>query len=146
MSGNDRSPQEESSTQAISADEARWLSPRLERSERLARLLPDWDGYGTEPPNAIALERARKVLKIISTYRLPWPDVTPSAEEGICISFHAGQLYAHIECFNSGEIVAATSDGKGEHTITELCGDGDVLDERAVLQAAKAIKSHLAQN
>lgn len=37
--------------------------------------------------------------------------IIPSADGGVTITFYAGDRYADIECFNSGEILAMTKRG-----------------------------------
>ncbi|MEX2120023.1 MAG: hypothetical protein WD847_10555 [Pirellulales bacterium] len=143
----DSSPSEGLGFVSTGAGQETWLQERLDRVARLQSLPRDWDSYGAEPPNRVAVERSRHVLEILSASGLPSPQITPSAEEGICISFRNGRFYAHIECFNSGEIVAATSDGNGAHTLTEVSADEtELIDKAKVIQAAKTIRAHLARD
>ena len=108
--------------------------------EPLRRLPPDWNDEGAAPPNAAALHAAAKVLECLSTAEMPKPDISASVEEGVCISFWRGDRYAHIECFNTGEIVAAVMDEQRRHkTWTVRRESGEVVS------AASHIKQHLME-
>ncbi len=49
------------------------------------------------------------------------PDkITPSVENGVGISFIQGDKYADIECFNTGEILAVTSDRQSPPQVWEV--------------------------
>lgn len=104
----------------VTVREAAWLLECDRRLEELLELEQDWDSYGAAPPNRVAVSLAAKVLRALSKEGLPAPCINPSAEEGICMSYRAGSLYADVECFNSGEMLAATSDGEGERRVWEV--------------------------
>lgn len=97
-----------------------WLQDALEALARLAQLPHDWDSYGAEPPNEVALAHARVVLDVMSEADLKPSHLDASAENGVCLSFIHGSRYADIECFNSGEILAVTSYGDGKPTVWEV--------------------------
>jgi len=97
-----------------------WLAECYRRLAELQQLPEDWDSYGAAPPNDFAISLARKVLKRLHIVGLPAPHISPSAEDGVCMSFRKGGLYADIECFNSGEMLAATSDGEGDQHVWEV--------------------------
>jgi len=121
------------------AREASWL-PECDRElEELLRLEQDWDSYGAEPPNDLAVSLAKKLVRVLGQQGLPPPCINPSAEEGVCVSFRAGRLYADIECFNSGEILAATSDGEGERRVWEVASR-----ESEITKAAHLIRTFLS--
>lgn len=88
----------------------------------LTKLEPNWDEYGTQPPNSIAVENARKVIKVLSELNLSSPYLAPSSDEGVTISFLRKKKIAAIECFNTGEIIALTSDGTGSPKVWEVEG------------------------
>ena len=71
----------------------------------------DWNGYGSDPPYDLAREIAKDVL-LRSTAIVKPMRVAPSAEGGIGICFYKGNRYADIECMNTGDILATTSDGR----------------------------------
>lgn len=116
----------------------RWLAASHQRLKELLELEEDWDSYGAPPPNRLAVSRAMRVLRVLNKEGLPAPCINPSAEEGVCMSFRAGCLYADMECFNSGEILAATSDGKGERRVWEVHSR-----ESEIIKAARVIRTFL---
>lgn len=71
----------------------------------------NWHVSGCHPPNELALKNADYVLenmgKLVPTH------ISPSSDEGVCISFEKDDLYADIECYNIGEILAMTSSDNG---------------------------------
>lgn len=104
--------------------------------EWLRQLPPDWNDDGAAPPNATALRAAAKVLECLSTAQLPKPGISASVEEGVCISFWRRDRYAHIECFNTGEIVAAIMNEQRQHSTWPVRREaGEVVS--AVLQIEK---------
>ena len=106
--------------------------------DRLKKLQEDWDGYGAAPPNTTAIELAKTVVREFAAAKLRQFRVEPSVEEGICISFRRGDIYADIETFNSGEVVAAFSDGKGTPLVREVESTDD-----GIRQATRWIREHL---
>ncbi len=73
-------------------------------------------------PNSIATKHAGRVLAEIGDLALALEPyfIDPSSDEGICISFRRQNRYADIECFNNGEILAATKVDGEDPTIWEL--------------------------
>lgn len=111
-----------------------------EALQPLTQLAADWEADGAARPNDVALRATAKVIECLSTLDVPKPDVSPSVEEGVCISFWNRGRYAHIECFNSGEIVAAVMDEKRQHRTWSV--------RRAtseVLSAISQIREHLIE-
>src|ERR1035438_3422162 len=70
----------------------------------------DWEAEGSEPPNTDTYANARTVLTVIDILEIPVEYVTASASGGIVVCLKRGEVYADIECFNSGEIWAVVSD------------------------------------
>jgi hypothetical protein len=102
-----------SSSQSISphtTKDRELLKAQLKVIEHLQRLPMGWDGCNAESPNKNSVIRAQSIL--VHLFRMKFlPDkVTPSVENGVGISFIQGDKYADIECFNTGEILAVTSD------------------------------------
>lgn len=62
-----------------------------------------------EPPNAVARTSARLVLEAATRLHMNPTHITASADGGVAICFKSVGHYADIECFNSGEIWAITS-------------------------------------
>jgi hypothetical protein len=84
------------------------------RLEKMRSLRDDWNSYGAEAPNPRAIFYAQEILSSLMHRNLLPDRVNPSAENGITFSFRRGERYADIECFNSGEILAVTTDGNDE--------------------------------
>jgi hypothetical protein len=131
------------------ADQANAFSPAqrelqdaLAQLQALRKLSVGWDGYAAPAPADSAFRDARRVIeRAIGEHLLIPSFVLPSAEGGIGIGFRSGGRYADIECFNSGETLALTSDGNGtEPRVWEI------HDEYADLTAAfEAIGEHLGK-
>jgi hypothetical protein len=85
----------------------------------MGSLKRDWNGYDSEPPSQVARSSARGILLTATTLIIP-NRVVASAQGGVGICFYKGDKYADIECLNTGEILAATSDGKGEPIVWEV--------------------------
>ena len=77
---------------------------------KLRHLETDWDSYGAEPPNEVALQLATDLISGCKPSL-----VGASAEGGVCVSFFNDDRYGDIECFNTGEVLAATTK-RGEDT------------------------------
>jgi hypothetical protein len=107
--------------------EQAWLLKNIQTLEKLGNLPVNWDSYGANPPNSTALFWGRTVFEILFNMNFPPTRIMPSADEGIGICFISGKKYADIECFNTGEIVAVTSDGQGNPNVWEVNPDREEL-------------------
>lgn len=96
------------------------LIEQLKVIDHLQRLPRGWDGSAAERPNQHSVDRAQSIL--MHLFRLKFlPDkITPSVENGVGISFIQGDKYADIECFNTGEILAVTSDRQSPPQVWEV--------------------------
>jgi len=99
---------------------AGWFQESCRRLQELAEIEQDWDSYGAAPPNQAAVSLAKNVLRQLGQAGFSPPCINASAEEGICMSFRNGSLYADIECFNSGEVLAAISGGASKQRVWEV--------------------------
>lgn len=90
----------------------------IEAVNEMKNLGDDWNGHGSEPPSAAAIEMAQRIL-LSSTNRVP-NRVAPSAQGGVGICFYRGDKYGDIECLNTGEILAATTDGRNRPQVWEV--------------------------
>jgi hypothetical protein len=97
-----------------------WITECYEKLKQLSNLPANWDSYNAEPPNNIALNWTREILKILFKMGFPPTRITPSVENGVGISFICEHKYADIECFNEGDILAVISDGKGIPEVWEV--------------------------
>lgn len=105
------------------------FAPFFAAVETAAKLSTDWDSYGAVSPNATAVHWARETLRILDSELLTPNRVDPSAEGGITIAFSAGDRYAHVECFNTGELVAALWRHDDNPEIWELSADAKDIED-----------------
>ncbi|MBU0514869.1 MAG: hypothetical protein KJ621_08865 [Proteobacteria bacterium] len=96
------------------------LTRDLYKLNEFRSLDDNWNEYGSEAPNELALAAAREVLIVLQKVGLAPSRLAPSAEDGVGISFYKGNKYANIECFNDGEIWATISDPPKEAEIWQL--------------------------
>ena len=89
-------------------------------------------------PTATARNLAEIAVRELEAATLRQFRVEPSVEGGICVSFRRGDVYADIETFNSGEVVAAFSDGQSEPVVWDVESTDD-----GIRQAARLIREHL---
>jgi hypothetical protein len=87
--------------------------------DHMSTLHTDWNGYGSEPPNDVARDVAQQILMSATNLIVP-NRVAASAQGGVGICFYQGSRYADIECLNTGEILATTSDGSGRPGVWEV--------------------------
>ncbi len=100
----------------------------MNQLSRFRHLKEGWDGYGAKPPNEKAVYWAQKVAVHLMRANLIPERVEPSVENGVSISFRHGDKYADIECFNSGEILAVTSDGSGDPHVWHVFPESADID------------------
>lgn len=93
----------------LTAD-AGWLSQAYRKVSAMRSLPEGWCSYDSARPNERSISAAIQVLSMLAEFQIEPTHLDPSVEEGICISFRSGDRYADIECFNSGEVLAVTSD------------------------------------
>jgi hypothetical protein len=97
-----------------------WLMDAERRVAALSTLKRGWDGSDAEPPNLTAIHYAKQVLEALERFGLRPTRIDPSVEEGINISFSRGNQYADIECFNSGAVLAVTSNRRSRPVVWEV--------------------------
>jgi hypothetical protein len=87
-----------------------WVGRFAAELRRFSTLPKAWDSYVADPPNEVAIRAAERVLDLLwdSGYSKP-SRIAPSSDDGVLISFMGKKGSANIECFNSGEIVAAVT-------------------------------------
>jgi len=128
-------PFEPTSTPSVGIDSVAHVRAVVDAAIRGVAETPlDWDVEGASPPNHIAIGLARSILQRLIEMGITRPDVRASVEEGISIFCDAGPGYTLVECFNSGEIVAATSDGRGKLDVWEV-GSNEV--EKALIRVRR---------
>jgi hypothetical protein len=95
--------------------------------DSLQQIPVDWNGYGSEPPNEVSVTNARSVFTAVNNLGYLPTSVSASAEGGVGISFINGNRYADIECFNTGEIWAVTSDGTGNPQVWRVASPEEIV-------------------
>jgi hypothetical protein len=84
--------------------------------ESIRSLKEGWDTYGGAVPTPASIEAARRIAEVALSIGLEPSKICPSAEGGTAVAFVRGDKYAHlyadVECLNTGEITAVTSDRK----------------------------------
>lgn len=89
----------------------------------LANLPHGWDGYAAEPPTGAVIHQAKTALEVLRLAGNEPNRVTASAMGGITIAFWQMNLYADLEMFNSGEILALTSCNDAPPSVWEVSSD-----------------------
>lgn len=84
-----------------------WLGRHIASLHAMQSLSRNWHSSCENPPNRVAIQRAKAVLDAAAALDLEPSNVDPSVDEGVCIAFRRESRYADIECFNSGELLAA---------------------------------------
>jgi hypothetical protein len=97
-----------------------WFLKYVSLLEQLRKLPENWDSYGADPPNLTALYWSKTVLELLLEINFTPNKITASVENGVGISFIQGEKYADIECFNTGEILAVTSDKQGNPNVWQV--------------------------
>jgi hypothetical protein len=117
-----------------------WRVHAIRRIAELANLQGGWDGSDAEAPNRNATDSAKKVLEVLEKYELEPSRIDPSVEDGITISFFRGDLYADIECFNSGMVLAVYSDRRSKPIVWNVTSDEEDVSA-AVNRIRKFLKN-----
>jgi hypothetical protein len=86
-----------------------WIERFDSELQKFAKLRHGWDGVNAAPPNRVAIQNAALVLSELATVRRRPNRIAPSVEEGVVIWLMGNNGHANIECFNSGDILAAVS-------------------------------------
>ena len=85
-----------------------------ERLDRLSKLAPNWNSYGSPPPSDAAVANGKLILQLLQTKQLEPDNVHASADGGIAFSFVSDTISrAAIECLNSGESYVLLYDLRG---------------------------------
>ena len=115
-----------------------WFSAAQDGLDSLRDIPANWDGDGAETPNDTAITNTRRALDIFQRMNFRPDRIAPSAEGGVMLSFYVGKRYGDIEIFNTGEILAVTSDGTGQPGIWPVQDD-----ETAITVALENIQTTL---
>ncbi|MBF0510555.1 MAG: hypothetical protein HQK57_16750 [Deltaproteobacteria bacterium] len=97
-----------------------WHFNLLRKLEEIHKLLPNWNGMGSDPPNSTAINAAKSVLEILHEINLPPSKIMASVEEGVAISFVKSNRYGMVECYNDGGVIILFPEAAGEPEIIEV--------------------------
>lgn len=97
-----------------------WYLDRVLELRKLEKLSSNWHEDGVEPPNRTATYWADVALDILRVDDFACDRVLASVDEGIGICFVREPKYADIEIFNTGEILAVTSERNSSPKIWEV--------------------------
>lgn len=88
----------------------------LRRLDDMRKLKKNWNSYGAEAPNALALRNARTFLEAADTYGLLPYRVAPTSMEGVCFTWRlpGGDREVALEFYNSGKSYALLADDSTE--------------------------------
>jgi len=122
-----------------------WFAEAQDGLDSLRDIPEGWDGHSAEAPNDTALAKTRRVLDILQSIGFRPDRIAPSAEGGIMLSFYVGRRYGDIEMFNTGEVLAVTSDGGGSPHVWEVAEDETAITDtlgsvQAALHAAPRVQ------
>lgn len=131
----------EEKTQTPPLDE--YSSELREKLSSFESLSSGWNGYDAEAPDKLAINTGEMVLDEFIVNNLIPTDVTPSVEGGIGMYFRIGRKYADIECLNSGEILAITSEDDRPPVVWEIELGNDVVEHSSIQEAIKDIRVFL---
>jgi hypothetical protein len=119
------------------------LRPTFDKAEQklkeMAKIAPNWDSYGAQPPNPEARACAAEILTLLQGQAFPPSTIVPSSEGGVAICFVDSGAYADIECLNTGEVLAVTYEGNAEPHVWDV-GRKDT----AIKSAIEQIREHFS--
>jgi hypothetical protein len=105
-----------------------WLETWRDTLASYHRLPTGWDGAGAAAPNGSAVSLALDVLEEFWELGVQPTRIAPTVEEGVLIEFRTGEGAGNVECFNSGEILAALNTGEAPE-VWEISEHGRSLRE-----------------
>jgi hypothetical protein len=97
-----------------------WVREGLQRIAKLGSLDDGWHECGAAPPNEDATALATRTLRHLAAVGFRPTSIDASCDEGVCITFSTPSRRANIECFNTGEVYAATVTRGGDPFIWEI--------------------------
>jgi hypothetical protein len=92
------------------------------RIQQLAGLKPNWDCFGSAPPNELAVNNALLALGHLEELKLIPSRINPSCDEGILFELEHGNERILLDFYNSGEIVMLRKSPKGR-IVREISAD-----------------------
>lgn len=124
------------SSQGIVPQEGRppWLSSALADVARIAKLPPDWDGYGSPQVGAKEREQAIQLLASIAYKDLPAPCIVPVSGGGIQLEWqHCGrelelEIIAESQELTFLQVYEDGTTEEGSYPIADLTKTRELLD------------------
>lgn len=89
-------------TNSSPLDQRTWVKPFLERLRQVAYLPVNWAGPGSRPPSMATLSTAARVLAAIAKPRTKPPNVAPTPDGGVNLTWYAGGVEVEISIEPSG--------------------------------------------
>ncbi len=81
--------------------------------DNLAKLEKNWDSYGADPPNELAIKNCKTFIDVNEQDEYKLPKVKPSVCGGIGMTFRGkDKLKVYIEFNNDGDCFASFTDGE----------------------------------
>lgn len=102
----------------------------------LKRLPNGWNGDSSKKPSIKALNKTKKVLKELETYKLPWPSVVPVKTGGIIMTWVSVCKDIMVVIDPDGDIQFNTSlkkiDIDSGEVVERMESDGHILDVASI--------------
>lgn len=99
--GSPAQPGREDGTGDASASAVSELSAKI---DRLSDLKPNWDTYNGEPPNKLAVARARQALGIAADEQFLPDRIVADAEGGIALVYFRDERFGSVCFYNDGTV------------------------------------------
>lgn len=88
----------------VKGESPAWLSPTIDRLNRLLRLPENWDRDGAPPVDARAAVAALKLLGSVARPDTPAPSIVPADEGGVQLEWHMGEIDLEVEVTPLGRV------------------------------------------
>lgn len=111
-----------------SGNQDNWERRAIDQISQLGSIGHNWDSYGSEPPNPIAIENAKNMIKRFASRNIKPAVIAPCPEEGVTLTFIIGEQMATIETYSSGEIIAIKAKEETESEVWEVDPDSPEAD------------------
>lgn len=86
----------------------------VEKIAELARLSENWDSYGSRPIQPAAIEKTIELLRELSKFDLPLPQIFPVPGGGIQLEWQNAERELEIELLSDGSVEFLIVDEEGE--------------------------------
>lgn len=86
------------------------LAEHEEQLSKAALLEPNWNSYGSERPNSVAIANARKIIGLCDGAGVIPARIVPDADGGMAVTFFENEKHSYIAASNDSSMVAAMFD------------------------------------